>query len=153
MQIRTSRVGPLGQVGSGQVDSIREKNLCVNCKLFIAHHEVQLRSLTAFGPKSSKYKPCRWWVNSIIIYKGFSNMCLLLIDMLMVASSAYYNIFFYNAIFIALTPRKCLYNIFQDYHLFGWHLCISLNYVLNISSGFCQHAHPKFGRNVLALRE
>ena len=33
MQIRACKFSPLGQVSSGEVDSVREKNLFLNCKL------------------------------------------------------------------------------------------------------------------------
>lgn len=77
-------------------------------------------------------------------------MYLLLVDMLVVTTDAYYSISC-NAKFIASIPRKCLYNVFQDCHLFGSYLCIFLDYFLNISARFCQHSHPKFGTNILAV--
>ena len=79
-------------------------------------------------------------------------MCLLLVDMLMVATYAHYSNSSY-AKFIASPPRRCLYNLFQHCHLKAdiW-VAFSVLF-FSISVGFCQHPYPNFGTKVLALME
>lgn len=154
MQIRVGGMGPLDQVSSGQLDSIREKSLLLNSKLLFlmkSKHISSNQSSLSAQTAPSTYPAVGGSIPSS--YTKAAQTCALLpIAMLMATNYTHYLISSFVK-FMALTWRVCLYDTFQYFHLFGQHLCIFLYNSLNMSGGFHQHPHPKLCRKVLYMME